>query len=41
MRNKMKRFGKSVLLPAMAVTIMTMYLRKSMPPEETEAVLQP
>ena len=24
MRNKMKRFGKSVLLPAMAVTIMTM-----------------
>ena len=24
MRNKMKRFGKSVLLPAMAATIMTM-----------------
>ena len=24
MRNKMKQFGKSVLLPAMAVTIMTM-----------------
>ena len=43
MRNKMKRFGKRVLLPAMAATIMTMqvYLRKFMPPEETEAVLQP
>ena len=60
MRNKMKRFGKRVLLPAMAATIMTMASVSTkvyalmaaryeepaqtsflMPPEETEAVLQP